>query len=183
MNYLLFSGSLRSGSYNKKLVAVVHSILAGNPAANIKIADIRSLSIPVYDGDVEAVGIPEGVKELGKMIQEADALIISSPEYNGSIAGVLKNTIDWVSRLRPVPLERKPILLMGASPGYFGSIRALGFTRAPFETLGSYLYPQSFALPKAGDAFTPTGDLVDEGTKKRLSGILDSFAQFAEKLK
>src|SRR4051812_23259552 len=123
MKYLLFSGSLRTGSLNKKLVAVAEKIISGKAENEVSIADIRSLSIPVYDGDIEAAGIPEGVKKLGSMIQAANAIVISSPEYNGSIAGSLKNTIDWISRLRPVPFEGKPVLLLGASPGGFGAIR------------------------------------------------------------
>ena len=182
MNILLFSGSLRTGSYNKKLIGVAAAIFSENSQLKTTVVDLQKLSLPVYDGDIEAKGMPEGVTELGKLIMAADAIVISSPEYNGSMAGSLKNTIDWVSRLKPVPWEKKPILLMGASPGYFGAIRGLGFTRAPFDALGSFLYPQSFALPKAGEAFTAEGHLVDEGTKKKLSLLLESFHGFAKKL-
>jgi NAD(P)H-dependent FMN reductase len=117
MNLLLFAGSLRQESYNRKLLAVAQGLLAE---------------------------MPESVKSLGQMIQSADALVIASPEYNASISSPLKNAVDWVSRLRPIPLDKKPVLLMGTSPGAFGSIRGLGHTRAPFETLGSFIYPQPF---------------------------------------
>ncbi|WP_408097719.1 NADPH-dependent FMN reductase [Peredibacter sp. HCB2-198] len=183
MKILLFSGSLRKDSLNKKLLSVIDQLIKKFPDCETRIADLKSLSIPVYDGDIEAEGIPQGVLELGKMIKEADAIITCSPEYNGSIAGSLKNTIDWVSRIRPVPLEKKPILLTGASPGAFGSIRALGQTRAPFEALGSYVYPQSFALPKAHEAFSTEGTLVDQGTEKKLEGLLLGYLEFAKRLK
>lgn len=182
MKFLLFSGSLRTGSLNKKLLAEIAKILKEIPGCEVQIADIKALSIPVYDGDIESEGMPTGVQKLGEMIKNADALITCSPEYNGSIAGPLKNTIDWISRLRPIPLEKMPVLLTGASPGGFGSIRALGQTRAPFEALGSFVYPQSFALPKAHEAFTPEGELVDPGTKKRLEALLVSYKEFAQKI-
>lgn len=181
MKLLLFSGSLRKESLNKKLLNVIAKNLQENKDLQIEIADIKALSIPVYDGDVEAAGIPDGVKQLGNMISDANAVIICSPEYNGSIAGPLKNTIDWISRLRPVPLDKKPLLLTGASPGGFGAIRALGFTRAPLEAVGSFVFPQSFALPKAHEAFGPEGKLLDAGTEKRLAETLKNFIEFARK--
>lgn len=181
MKYLLFSGSLRTESLNKKLISFVGQVLSRNSNNQINIVDLRSLSIPVYDGDIETNGVPEGVKKLGSFISESQAVIISSPEYNGAIAGSLKNTIDWVSRLRPVPFEGKPILLMGASPGALGTVRALATSRVPFENLGSYVYPQSFGLPKASEAFSADGALVDLGNQKRLNDLLEKFAGYAKK--
>jgi NAD(P)H-dependent FMN reductase len=181
MKILLFSGSLRTGSFNKKLVAVANGLLSQKAEIKTQVADLKSLAFPVYDGDIEAAGIPKSVTELGDLVAWADAIVISSPEYNASIAGSLKNTIDWVSRLRPNRFEGKPILLMGASPGYFGAIRALGVSKAPFETLGAYVFPQTFALPKAGEAFSPTGELVEEANQKKLGTLLDSFLAFAQK--
>ena len=181
MKVLLFSGSLRKESLNKKLVSVIANQLRENKDLEIEIADLKSLSIPVYDGDVEATGIPDGVKQLGQMITQANALIICSPEYNGSMAGPLKNTIDWISRLRPVPLEKKPVLLTGASPGGLGAIRGLSHARAPFEAIGSFLFPQTFGLAKAHEAFGADGNLLDVGTNKRLVDLLKNFQDFARK--
>ena len=182
MNLLLFAGSLRQESYNRKLLAVAQGLLSEMPGVNVNVADLKTLAFPVYDGDIETAGMPESVKSLGQMIQSADALVIASPEYNASISSPLKNAVDWVSRLRPIPLDKKPVLLMGTSPGAFGSIRGLGHTRAPFETLGSFIYPQPFAVPKAGEAFLPTGDLADAATKQKLKTVLQSYLQFAQSL-
>lgn len=182
MNFLLFAGSLRQESYNRKLLAVTQGLLSEMPSVNVNVADLKTLAFPVYDGDIETAGMPESVKALGQMIQSADALVIASPEYNGSISSPLKNAVDWVSRLRPIPLDKKPVLLMGTSPGAFGSIRGLGHTRAPFETLGSFIYPQPFAVPKAGEAFLPNGDLADAATKQKLKTVLQSYLQFAQSL-
>ncbi|WP_413613257.1 NADPH-dependent FMN reductase [Bdellovibrio sp. HCB-110] len=182
MNLLLFAGSLRTESFNRKLLAVAQGILTETPEHKVTVADLKTLALPVYDGDIEAAGMPESVKTLGQLIQSADALVISSPEYNASISSPLKNAIDWVSRLRPIPLEKKPVLLMGTSPGAFGSIRGLGHTRAPFETLGSFLYPQPFAVPKAAEAFLSSGDLAEPATKQKLKALLQNYVHFAQNL-
>ena len=181
MNFLLFAGSLRTESLNKKLLQAAHHLITQDENTQSEMVDIRSLEIPLYDGDhEEANGIPQGVKKLGEMIQKAHALIIAGPEYNHTISGVLKNIIDWVSRLKPVPFEKKPVLLLGASPGIFGSIRGLEFTRVPLEALNAYVYPQPFALPKAGNAFS-SGKLVDTAMEKNLLNLLESYKEFVKK--
>mgnify|MGYP003386511087 CR=1 FL=1 len=183
MKVLLFSGSLRADSLNKKLINSASAIISKELGCAPEIVDIKSLSIPVYDGDIEQQsGLPQGVVSLGQSIKNANALIISSPEYNGSIAGSLKNAIDWISRIKPVPFDGKPLLLMGASPGYFGAIRALGFTKPPFEALGSFVYPQTFALPKASEMFSATGELTDASTHAKLQTLLTNYIQFSKKL-
>ena len=182
MKYLLFSGSLRTESLNKKLLSVASHIIASQPENNVVMADIRSFAIPVYDGDIESNGIPDGVVKFGEMIKSSNAIVISSPEYNSSISGALKNTIDWVSRLRPVPFEAKTLFLLGASPGGFGAIRGLAATRTPLEALGCYVYPQTFALAKAHEAFAKDGTLLDTVTYKKLTDSLLKFDQFTKKL-
>jgi chromate reductase len=182
LKLLLFAGSLRTGSFNKKLLANANTILSAMPDCQPTVVDIKSLSLPVYDADIEAAGMPEGVKTLGQMVLDANAIVIASPEYNNSISSPLKNTIDWVSRLRPVPWENKPVLLMGTSPGYFGAVRGLIHARNPLEALGCYLYPQNFALPKAAEAFLPTGELADLANKARLEKLLAGYLEFAKKL-
>lgn len=181
MNYLLFAGSLRKDSLNKKLLKVAEFALQAKLEITPTVIDLKSLSIPVYDGDVETAGFPEGVINLGAAIKNAQAIVICSPEYNGSMSGVLKNTIDWVSRLRPIPWEGKPVLLMGASPGALGATRGLAHARAPFETLGAYLFPSSLGLPRAHEAFDPEGKLMDEKTQKRLEQLLVNFDKFAKR--
>lgn len=183
MNYLLFSGSLRKGSLNKKLLQVCENILKHQADSKIVLVDLKDFNLPVYDGDIEEAGMPEGVTLLGDMISAADGVIIASPEYNASIAGSLKNTIDWVSRLKSAPLSKKCVLLMGASPGPYGTMRALMVTQAPFELLGAQVYSQTFALSKAHEAFDDKGDLKDETSKKRLQDLIKSFVDFTTKLK
>lgn len=181
MELLLFAGSLRKDSFNKKLLKIAEGILAKD-GCNITVADIKALNIPVYDGDIESAGMPDGVKKLGEMTAKAQAIIIASPEYNGSISSPLKNTIDWLSRLRPVPLESKPVLLMGATLGMFGANRGMLHGRDCFEKLFAFVYPEGFGLSKASEAFTPDGQFADAKQLERLSGTLKKFIDFATKL-
>lgn len=181
MNLLCFSGSLRKASLNKKLLKVEMDILKALPGVEVTSVDLQELQFPVYDGDIEAAGIPASVVRFGEMIAKAHGIVIASPEYNGSISSPLKNAVDWASRLRPMPLEKKPVLLTGASPGGFGAVLALRHGRAPFEKLGNFVHPGSFPLSKAGEAFTPEGDLADAASKQRLTGLLTDFVGFVKK--
>ncbi len=182
MKYLLFSGSLRTESLNKKLVVTASNILKEKTGTETLVVNLRDSDIPVYDGDIEEKsGVPEGVKKLGELIKNSDAIIIASPEYNSSISGSLKNVIDWVSRIRPTPFEGKPLFLMGASPGGFGGVKGLTATRVPLEALGSFIYPQTFGVPKAHELFSKEDELTDAGMKSRLSGTLDKFDLFAKR--
>lgn len=179
MKLLLFAGSLRKDSLNKKLLAVAHKILEAKGGLETVLIDLQPLTLPVYDGDIESAGLPENVKMLGQLIDEADALLIASPEYNGSISGALKNTVDWVSRLKPMPLSGKPVLLMGTSPGGLGAVRGLLHSKSPFEKLNNYVYPDVFGIPHGDKAFTATGALEDEATRKRLAALIDKYLDFA----
>ena len=176
MKILVFAGSLRQGSLNKKFAREAMRLLGTKSGIETEFVDLQPLSIPVYDGDFEeASGVPAGVKELAGKILGADALLISTPEYNGSIPGILKNTIDWLSRLKPVSLAGKPLLLIAASPGALGGIRSLWHTRQPFEVLGTYVFPEMMALPAAHVAFDDAGALKDAKLVERLNGLLDRF--------
>lgn len=179
MKILTFAGSLRKDSLNKKVSKCVLSYVQAKKWGEIEFLDLQGLSIPIYDGDIElATGLPNGVQKLCAKIQEADALIISSPEYNGSISGVLKNVLDWVSRQKPEPpIKGKPVLLLGASPGALGAVRGLWHTRVPFEVLGCHVYPEMMGLPKAHEAFNEDGKIKDEKTRQRFEKLLKDFIE------
>jgi chromate reductase len=180
MRVLAFAASVRRGSYNRKLIELAASI-AREEQAEVDLADFREFSMPIYDADLEAEqGLPAGALELKQRVEWADALLIAAPEYNFSIAGPLKNAIDWVSRARPMPWRGKSIYLMSASPSAMGGIRGLWQTRIPLEGCGSLVFPDMFALPHANAAFIGSGELADARTAERLRKELVGFLRLAE---
>jgi NAD(P)H-dependent FMN reductase len=181
MKVLLFAGSLRKASLNKKLLGNATKILQKKDNIETIVLDLQQLNFPVYDGDIEAAGIPQNVILFGKHISEADAIVISSPEYNGSISSPLKNAIDWASRVKPIPLSKKQILLLGASPGELGAMRGLIHARNPLEALGNFVYPQPYGLPKADSAFDENNNLVDPARLERLEKLIATFIEHCQK--
>lgn len=178
MKILVFAGALRVDSCNKKFAREA-ARLAKAAGAEVEFADLKDYPMPPYDGDIEsASGIPQTTKELGKKIAAADALIISTPEYNGSIPGILKNVIDWLSRDKPVSLTGKQLLLLAASPGALGGVRSLWHSRQPFEVLGVHVFPNMMGLPKAYDAFDADGKLKDEKTTQQLQTLVEQFIKY-----
>jgi NAD(P)H-dependent FMN reductase len=125
---LAFAGSTREGSFNKKLVKIAAGA-ASAAGAQVTYVDLRDLPMPLYDGDLETEqGIPENAKKFKALLQANDGFLISAPEYNSSITGVLKNAIDWASRpaAGEAPLvcfAGKVVALMSASPGALGGLR------------------------------------------------------------
>ena len=118
MKLLGISGSLRADSCNTKLVREAAALF--DPSA-FTMADIR---FPLYDGDLEAEGVPEAVRTFHRQIGEADAIVISCPEYNKGLSGVMKNALDWASRIKPMPFRDKPVAIMSAAAGRAGGERS-----------------------------------------------------------
>lgn len=175
MKLLVFAGALRMDSCNKKFAREALR-LAKEAGMEGEFIDLKEYPMPPYDGDIEATtGVPESAKKLGKKIAEADALVVSTPEYNGSIPGVLKNVIDWLSRDKPVSLTGKHLLLLAASPGALGGIRSLWHTRQPLEVLGVHVFPSMLGLSDAYHAFDDQDTLKDEKMTARLRDLLGQF--------
>ncbi|HEY5936590.1 MAG TPA: NAD(P)H-dependent oxidoreductase [Kofleriaceae bacterium] len=182
LKVLVFAGSLRAGSLNKTLASLAaRAATAGG--ATVDLATMRDFDVPAYDGDVEtASGIPAGAKALEQRLLANDAFIISSPEYNGSMPGALKNLIDWTSRFRPQPFDGRHGLLLSASPSMVGGNRGLWSLRVPFEHLGARIYPDMFSLAMAHKALVD-GDLVDATLKARFEKTVLAFLSLAEAAK
>jgi chromate reductase len=151
-------GSLRAGSYNRRLLEAATEAL---PDADWTIARIRG--IPPYDADIEARGLPPAVDRLKGEIEAADAIVIATPEYNHSIPGVLKNAIDWASRpAMRSPFVGKPVLMMAATTGGGGARRALDHLRQVLESMDASPLRTEVSVAKARDRFTdgsPDADL------------------------
>jgi chromate reductase, NAD(P)H dehydrogenase (quinone) len=180
MRILAFAASLREQSFNRKLIELA-AALARSRGSEVDLAHFREFDMPLFDGDRhEREGLPVGASELARRLMLADAFMIATPEYNYSISGVLKNAIDWVSRVRPMPWRGKSGYLMSASPSATGGIRGLWQTRIPLEGCGSLIFPDMFALPTAHEAFTADGQLRDELMAERLSREVLGFVRLAE---
>ncbi len=182
MRLLAFAASLRTGSWNRKLITAAVEIATGS-GVEVDLADFREFDMPIYDADLQAnAGIPAGAQELGRRVAAADGLMIASPEYNFSLPGTLKNAIDWVSRLKPMPLRGKSGLLLSASNGQVGGIRGLWQLRIPLEGLGVTLHPDMYALPLAKDQFDESGRLKEPERQERLAKTVGAYLEMARKL-
>ncbi len=185
---LAFAGSLRTESYNKKLIKIA---AAGARAAGTEVTliDLRDHPLPIYDGDLEQRdGLPANAKTLKDIFRAHDGLMLSCPEYNSSITGVLKNTIDWVSRpvagqAELVEFKDKVAVLMSASPGALGGLRALVHVRAILGNIGVLVLPDQLAVSRAQEAFNADGSLKDAKRQAGIEGLGQKLAATLAKLK
>ena len=175
MKVVGISGSLRAASFNTALVELSGARLNG--VARFELADLR---LPLFDEDLEAQGLPAGVELLVRQIAEADGVLISTPEYNKNISGVLKNALDWLSRARPQPLARKPVAIMSAAAGRAGGERSqysLRHCLTPFNPLIVQLPELMVAAPDKGFG---DGALVDEMASRTLDRLLAEFKRMIQ---
>jgi chromate reductase len=172
-NVVGFAGSLRRGSYNRALLRVATELAP--PALHIEIHELDG--IPLYNGDIEAAGVPESVVQLRDAIRKADGLLIATPEYNHGVPGVLKNTIDWLSRPpRDSALDGKVAAVMGASPGITGTARGQSQLRQAFVFTNTYAVLQPEVLVgRAHEKFDADGRLVHQTTRDFLTIFLQRF--------
>jgi chromate reductase, NAD(P)H dehydrogenase (quinone) len=173
-NVVGFAGSLRRGSYNRALLRAAAELAPS--ALHIVIHELDG--IPLYNGDVEAAGAPASVVQLRDAIRKADGLLIATPEYNHGVPGVLKNTIDWLSRPpRDSALNGKVAAVMGASPGMTGTARGQSQLRQAFVFTNTYALLQPEVLVgRAHEKFDPDGRLVHQPTREFLAPFLQRFA-------
>lgn len=179
---LALSGSTRADSYNKQLVQEAGAIAKRNGAV-VTFVDLKDLPIPLYDGDLEEKsGMPENARKLKRMIQGSDGVLISTPEYNGSISAVLKNAIDWVSRKEEGDgdakvFSGKAFALMAASPSSGGGKGALGHLTALVKRLGGVVVATETSIPRAHVAFEETRILKSSNEKKELEREVEELLQ------
>lgn len=187
---LFISGSAREASFNKKLARLAAAIAedTGVPATFVDLADYP---MPIYDGDFEAEhGPPDNAHKLKALMQAHAGIFLASPEYNAGVSPLLKNVLDWVSRVRDdgeTPLEvykTRVFILAAASPGAFGGMRGLMMLRQILANgLSALVLPDQFVIPRAGAAFDEAGKLVDEGQTEKLKDLVQELTRAAKVLR
>jgi NAD(P)H-dependent FMN reductase len=176
-----FSGSLRKGSFN---AALLRAAAAAMPAGS-RLQVMSITAFPLYNADDEAAhGIPAEVAALKQAIAAADGLLIATPEYNNSIPGVTKNALDWLTRPPadiPHVFAGKPVALIGASPGGFGTILSQQAWLPVLRTIGAQLWTGGRLLvSRAGGVFDADGAIVDARTDEQLRQFMQGFVAFAQ---
>lgn len=181
MKIIALSGALRRASYN---TALLRAAVALAPAG-VGI-ELRTLhGIPLYDGDVEAEGIPPAVTGLREAIRAADALLIGTPEYNNAIPGVLKNGLDWLSRPSGEGgklFGGKPTALVGATPGGFGTVQSQDALLSVLRAFGNDFWMGGrLMVSRAGTVFDVDGRLIDDKVRAQLRQFVEGFVDFVAK--
>jgi len=180
MKIIALSGALRRASYNTALLRA--AVELAPEGVDIELRTLHG--IPLYDGDVESQGIPEAVTTLREAIRAADALLISTPEYNNSIPGVLKNGLDWLSRPSGEGAKLfggKPTGLIGATPGGFGTVQSQDALLSVLRAFGNDFWMGGrLMVSKAGAVFDADGKLVDDKVRAQLQQFVQGFVAFVQ---
>ena len=190
MKLLVFAGSTRLQSFNRRL-ATVAAGMARDAGADVTHIELADFDIPLYNADLEARGTPADVLRLKALLFSHPAWLICSPEYNGSYTALLKNTLDWASS--PVkghpewasgtrPFQGKVVGLLSASPGALGGLRSQGHLTPLLLNLQCWVAPRSYALGQAGQAFDAHGGLVGEAQRAGVLGVVTQTLWAAERL-
>jgi chromate reductase len=178
LHILGISGSLRKDSYNSMLLEATAELMP--PGMSLEIFDLADL--PMYNPDDEKP-FPQAVLEFRTRLAQADAVLIATPEYNSSISAALKNAIDWASRPPKQPLNGKPVAIMGASTGNFGTLRAQLHLRQILTHVGALpLGKPEVLVGRAEQAFDVDGNLVDEVARGFLRDLLAALADWTERV-
>jgi chromate reductase len=189
MRLLFFAGSAREASFNKKLALLGHNIAEANGIEAVFV-ELKDYPMPIYNGDIEAAeGPPERARAFKALLGEYQGVFIASPEYNSSVTPLLKNTLDWVTRVRAKGetglevFKSRVFAISGASPGYYGGMRSLLNLRQILAVgIGALVIPEQIALPRAMDAFEADGSLKDRNQQEMLKGVVEALAIAARKL-
>jgi chromate reductase, NAD(P)H dehydrogenase (quinone) len=181
---LVIPGSSRQGSLNFTLARAACRIAEAQGAA-VRLLDLRTLALPVYDGDLEASqGVPAGAGELIDAVMAADAVLVVTPEYNGFPTPLVINAFDWLSRTADTPARPAGLKatagraagLLSASPGPLGGLRSMNFLRQYLQmAVAMVVSPRQHALSRADQAFDGAGELKDEKARQAVEGVVASL--------
>ncbi len=190
MKLLVFAGSTRSGSWNRKLAAVTAD-LARAAGAEVTHLELGDFDVPMYNADLEARGTPADVMRLKEITAAHPAWIICTPEYNASYPALLKNTLDWISS--PVKgdpawsdgfrsTRGKVVGVLSASPGALGGLRSQSHLVPLLFNLQCWVAPKTFALSRAADAFDAAGALASEAARTAVQAVIEQVISAAGRL-
>ena len=190
MKILIFAGSTRQQSFNRRLASVAAQ-MARDAGAEVTHLELAEHELPIYNADLEARGTPEAAIRLKEIFHAHPGWIICSPEYNGSYTPLLKNTLDWVSS--PVkghalwssgmrPFTDKVVGLLSASHGALGGVRSLSHLAPLLTNLQSWVSPKQFAMSRAGDAFDAQGQLTSDANRASVQGVVDKVLWATDRL-
>ena len=173
---LAFCGSSRRGSLNGKFLAVAVGE-ARSLGCEVTVLDLATLGLPLYNGDLEdEAGLPEGAQRFADLISSHRGLLVASPEYNSMLTPLLKNALDWCSRVDSDPFEGRVAAVISASPGPFGGVRSLVQVQQLLSKLGCLVVPGQCVLPAAGKAFDSEGRLLGEHSLKSVKALVARLA-------
>jgi chromate reductase, NAD(P)H dehydrogenase (quinone) len=190
MKLLVFAGSTRIGSWNRKLAAVV-ARMAASSGAQVTHLDLGDFDVPMYNADLEARGTPANVMRLKQVTYEHPAWIVCTPEYNASYPALLKNTLDWISspvKSDPVwnddfrSTRGKVVGVLSASPGALGGLRSQSHLVPLLLNLHCWVAPTNFALARAATAFDDQGQLVNDAARAKVQAVIDQVLWAADRL-
>jgi chromate reductase len=177
---LAFCGSLRKASYNRMLLKT--AIELAPPGMSIEEDEIGAL--PVYNADLHQAGLPPEIMRLCERTAAADALLFVTPEYNYSIPAPLKNALDWISRAQPQPFAGKPVAVMGATQGAFGTVRAQLHLRHSMVFLDMHpVNKPEVLIAQAQNKFDAAGKLTDEPARGLVRDLMAALAAWTERLR
>jgi chromate reductase len=186
---LAFAGSTRTGSLNQALLDLAVTEARGR-GAEVTAIRLKDFALPIYDGDLEQAGFPASARELKRLFQAHDGFLIASPEYNGSVSGVLKNAIDWASRptdgeaLTALSAFRGKVAgLMAASISPFGGLRGITHMRQILGTIQTLVATEQVLVPFAHGAFDESWALKEALPAQLLGGLAARVIDLAERLK
>lgn len=179
---LAFAGSARRESFNRKFLAIAVDA-ARAAGCEVTLIDLNEYEMPLYHGDLEdKAGLPPNAARLITLITSHQGLLIASPEYNSMITPLLKNTIDWCTRVDDNPFEGKVAAVISASPGALGAVRSLAMAQALLVKLGCIVVPGQCFVPHASKAFDEAGKLVEERNTKSVQALMAKLFQLTSKI-
>lgn len=185
---LVFAGSVRTGAYSGRTAEAAQKelVVQGAEVTRLSLADYP---LPILDQDLEKEkGVPENAVKLARQFAAHDGLLIATPEYNGSIPPLLKNAVDWVSRVRddggrPLrPMAGRPVALCSSSSGRFAGVRCIAHLRAVLVRCGMEVVSPECSVPAGAEAFTDMGELKDEALRRSLEKVAATLIERAHLL-